>query len=39
VPALRQLGHCPTGSVPIQTYAFGDGAMPTRNLALATSPL
>ena len=39
VPALGELADCPTGSAPIQTYAFGDGVMPTRNLALATSPL
>src|SRR2546430_3444803 len=38
VTALGELVGCPTGSALIQTYAFGDGAMQTRNLALATSP-
>jgi hypothetical protein len=38
VTALGELVGCPTGSALIQTYAFGDGVMQTRNLALATSP-
>ena len=39
VAALGELANCPTGSAWSQTYAFGDGVMPTRNQALATSRL
>jgi len=39
VAALHAQGRCATGSALIQTYAFGDGMLQTKNLALATSPL